>query len=86
MEYMYKGYYSQGMIIPEPKKSTVFEENQLVYIFPIKRRRGKAILSSAVKTGKNHAAGILSHYANPSLIKTEREVFENALVERHLEK
>ena len=82
MEMMYQGYYSKGAIIPEARKVPYLEENQLVYIFPIKRRKSHTKLFS-VKAGRNHAAGILNHYANPSLIKTEREVFENALVARH---
>ena len=32
---------------------------------------------------ERHAAGILGKYANHSLIGTEREVFEDALVARH---
>lgn len=34
---------------------------------------------------ERRAAGILGKYANPSLIGTEREVFEDALVARHTE-
>lgn len=36
------------------------------------------------KTGMNNASGILNKYANPSLISSEREVFEDVLVERHI--
>lgn len=36
------------------------------------------------KMGMNNASGILNKYANPSLISSEREVFEDVLVERHI--
>ena len=83
MEVMYQGYYSHGTIIPEQRRIPYLEENQLVYIFPIKKKKSKSNLFN-VKVGKNHASGILNKYANPSLISSEREVFENALVERHI--
>ena len=79
---MYQGYFSNGTIIPEKRRIPYLEENQLVYIIPTKTKKGKTDLAF-VKTGKNHAAGILKKYANPSLIESEREVFEDALVARH---
>ena len=79
---MYQGYYSKGAIVPEARKVPYLEENQLVYIFPTRKKKGKASFSS-VKAGKNNAAGILKRYANPSLVNSEREVFEDALVARH---
>lgn len=75
---MIQGYYSNGAIIPDARKLLSLKEDQLVYIVPTRRKKSKAILN------KHHAAGILHRYANPSLINSEREVFADALVAKHI--
>lgn len=39
MSIMYQGYYSNGVVIPEPRRIPYLEENQMVYIFPIRKKK-----------------------------------------------
>ncbi len=39
MSIMYQGYYSNGYVIPEPRRIPYLEENQMVYIFPVRKKK-----------------------------------------------